>query len=50
MITYFDTARFLSVGTAIELYENSKLAVTVNDGKDIILESEQVEPVVLYYE
>jgi len=49
MITYFDTARFLSIGAAIDLYENDKLAVIVNDGKDITLESEQVEPVVLYY-
>lgn len=50
MVTYYDFTDFLSVEEAICLYENDKLAVIVNDGKDITLESEQAEPVVLYYE
>jgi len=49
MIIYYDITGLVTVDTVIDLYENNKLAVIVNDGKDITLESEQVEPVVLYY-
>ncbi len=49
MITYYDITGLVTVDTAVDLYENDKLAVIINDGKDITLESEQVEPVVLYY-
>ena len=49
MIIYYDITGLIAVDTAIDLYENDKLAVIVNDGKDITLESEWVEPVILYY-
>ena len=49
MITYYDFTDFLSVEEAIHLYEDSKLAIIINDGKDIMLESEWVEPDILYY-
>jgi hypothetical protein len=50
MIIYHNITGLITIGTAIDLYENGKLAVIVNDGKDIVLESERVEPNILYYE
>ena len=49
MITYHNATRLITIKDAIDLYKNDKIAVIVNDGKDITLESEHVEPVVLYY-